>query len=293
MATAEPEQQVAIKWADIEDDDDINFGGEEITIDKGDGLEEKIRYFQNDIEQKLKTVRLVRQIKHQTSVNRAVFKRDLWTGLEAGADPNEQDLGIKEDDNELLFDLARTGGFKVDGANDDQYEDGDRAASLQQLRPDMKKKFNALMKAVNEETVQTSGVAPAVAAPQAAVEKKGEVIYKAPWMLKQEAGIQLRTADERHHDESTVRVTNLSEDADESDLFRLFGGVGGVHRVFLAKNRDSGQSKGFAFVTFKNKEDAQKAVTQLNRHGYDNLLISVEPAKQPYRDRQNRDNPRP
>jgi len=45
-------------------------------------------------------------------------------------------------------------------------------------------------------------------------------------------------------------VTNLSEDTREDDLRELCRRFGPIQRVFLAKDRHSGLSRGFAFVTF-------------------------------------------
>ena len=84
----------------------------------------------------------------------------------------------------------------------------------------------------------------------------------------------------RNDDEqAAVRVTNLSEDARESDLRELFGRFGPIQRVFLAKDRKTQQSKGFAFIHFSSKEDAQSAITNLNGFGYDHLILKVEWAK--------------
>ena len=45
-------------------------------------------------------------------------------------------------------------------------------------------------------------------------------------------------------DESaTIRVTNLSEDTRESDLQELFRPFGTIQRIYLAKDKVTGQSK--------------------------------------------------
>jgi translation initiation factor 3 subunit G len=80
-------------------------------------------------------------------------------------------------------------------------------------------------------------------------------------------------------DSTTVRVTNLSEDTREDDLRELCRRFGQIQRVFLAKDRHSGLSRGFAFVTFAFREDAAKAIEALNGFGYDHLVLAVEWAK--------------
>lgn len=44
-------------------------------------------------------------------------------------------------------------------------------------------------------------------------------------------------------DQAAVRVTNLSEEATESDLRELFSHFGSIQRVFLAKDKRTQQSK--------------------------------------------------
>ena len=79
--------------------------------------------------------------------------------------------------------------------------------------------------------------------------------------------------------DATLRVFNLSDDVKEGDLQDLFGQCGRLQRVFLAKDMNTFQSKGFAFITYYSREDAQRAIDRLNGHGYDNLIMKVEWAK--------------
>jgi len=82
-------------------------------------------------------------------------------------------------------------------------------------------------------------------------------------------------------DEFTVRVTNLPEEATENDLMELFKPFGKVNRVFLAKDKNTQASRGFAFINFQNKEDAQRAIYGVNDYGYAHLILKVEWAKPP------------
>lgn len=82
-------------------------------------------------------------------------------------------------------------------------------------------------------------------------------------------------------EENTVRVTNLSEDVKDSDLEELFKSFGQIQRIYLAKDKVTNQSKGFAFVSFYRKEHALHAINHLHGYGYDNLILSVEMANRP------------
>jgi len=74
--------------------------------------------------------------------------------------------------------------------------------------------------------------------------------------------------------EYTLRVGNLSENAERDDLRRLFGRFGEITRCSVPRS-DTGLSRGFGFVTFEMKEDAVAAMEKLNGHGYDHLILEV------------------
>ncbi len=80
-------------------------------------------------------------------------------------------------------------------------------------------------------------------------------------------------------DDFTVRVSNLPEEATDNDLMELFKPFGKVSRIFLAKDKTKQISRGFAFVTFLNKDDAQRAIWGVNDYGYNHLILKVEWAK--------------
>lgn len=77
----------------------------------------------------------------------------------------------------------------------------------------------------------------------------------------------------------TLRVTNLSEDAEEEDLKALFGRAGRVARVFLARDKDTRRVKGFAFISFYDRREAEIAQKNMDGFGYDNLILRVEFSK--------------
>lgn len=57
---------------------------------------------------------------------------------------------------------------------------------------------------------------------------------------------------------ATVRVTNLSEETRESDVSDLFRRFGPIKRIYLGKDKTTGQCKGFAFVNFYEREHAAR-----------------------------------
>ncbi|OQR93083.1 eukaryotic translation initiation factor 3 subunit G [Achlya hypogyna] len=80
-------------------------------------------------------------------------------------------------------------------------------------------------------------------------------------------------------DSATLRVTNVSPETREDDLKELFRVFGPLERVYLAKDRETFQSRGFAFVSFVYREDAEKAMNKLQGYGYDHLILKLEWAK--------------
>jgi translation initiation factor 3 subunit G len=77
-------------------------------------------------------------------------------------------------------------------------------------------------------------------------------------------------------DSATLRVTNLSEETREADLRELFSHYGRVTRVYLALDRETQQSRGFAFVSFYSKDDAENAMKNLQGFGYDHLILKID-----------------
>lgn len=94
-------------------------------------------------------------------------------------------------------------------------------------------------------------------------------------------GPSSRMNDPRKQDEATVRVTNLPEETQDHDLRDLFTPFGLVSRVYLAKDKVTNTSKGFGFITFHDKKDAQKAIECVSGFGYDHLILKVEWANKP------------
>lgn len=93
------------------------------------------------------------------------------------------------------------------------------------------------------------------------------------------AGAEKTRFSDRDGEQNTLRVTNISEDTTERDLQELFRPFGSLARVYLAKDRDTQMSRGFAYVSYIKREDAEKAMKKLNGFGYDHLILKVEWAK--------------
>ena len=74
-------------------------------------------------------------------------------------------------------------------------------------------------------------------------------------------------------------VGNLAYSVKEDDLRTLFAQAGTVVSVAVIKDRDSGTSKGFAFVEMNTQAEAQKAISMFNNYNLSERPLKVNPAR--------------
>ena len=79
--------------------------------------------------------------------------------------------------------------------------------------------------------------------------------------------------------EVKVYVGNLSYSTTEDELRTLFAQAGTVKSVALIKDRDTGRSKGFAFVEYETQVEAQKAISMFNGQEMGNRALTVNLAR--------------
>jgi RNA recognition motif-containing protein len=79
--------------------------------------------------------------------------------------------------------------------------------------------------------------------------------------------------------ETKLYVGNLSYSTTEDDLQALFAQQGAVKSVALIKDRDTGRSKGFAFVEMETQAEAQKAISALNGSQFQDRTLTVNLAR--------------
>lgn len=77
--------------------------------------------------------------------------------------------------------------------------------------------------------------------------------------------------------ESKLYVGNLPYSATEEELSSLFGQAGTVTSVAIIKDRETGRSKGFAFIEMSSSDEANKAISMLTGHmlGGRDLRVSI------------------
>ena len=74
-------------------------------------------------------------------------------------------------------------------------------------------------------------------------------------------------------------VGNLSYDTTSSDLEQLFGAHGTVTSAEVVNDRDTGRSKGFAFVQMSTGDEAKAAIAAMNEKEIGGRNLTVNEAK--------------
>ncbi len=74
-------------------------------------------------------------------------------------------------------------------------------------------------------------------------------------------------------------VGGLSYDATEDELREIFSAHGNLKDVHIATDKETGRSKGFAFVTFSSKKEGTSAIKELNDTEIHSRKITVQESK--------------
>lgn len=74
-------------------------------------------------------------------------------------------------------------------------------------------------------------------------------------------------------------VAKLPLDTSDKELKDFFSSIGSVTGVILPVDRETGKRRGFAFVDFQDKSDADKAIRELNNQIFKGSRIAVSEAR--------------
>ncbi len=78
---------------------------------------------------------------------------------------------------------------------------------------------------------------------------------------------------------SKLYVGNLSFNTTETELKSLFSQAGTVSEAALVTDRETGNSRGFAFVTMSSDSEAQAAISQFSGKPLDGRNLTVNEAR--------------
>lgn len=283
-------------WADDEELEDSVADAlpPNTTTTNKDGTKTIITWRLNDDGKKVKTTRRIRFTTHKEVVNPRVAERKQWSkfGLSAKdtAGPASDTTSIGEN---IIFRPSTN--WRKD-AKDEKPETG----SMKDKLKDKKVKcricngehftarcpFKDTMAPVGEEGTADVAAGPADEGPGGGAGGlgSGKSSYVPPHMRNggggaSAAGDRMGGGKYERDDLATLRVTNVSEMAEEQELRDMFERFGRVTRVFLAKDRETGLAKGFAFISFQERTDAAKACEKMDGYGFKHLILRVEFAK--------------
>jgi translation initiation factor 3 subunit G len=259
MESTRAQEENKLKWGDELDEEDEEYNEEDAENER---TFEEIRTTEDGKKQKvLKRVRLVKKTK---KVNKnADARRKTWKkfGVVEGKPPGPEP-GITTVGDEVYLIL-----------NQKQLE-------MRAAKERAKKELAMLIPQGTFSQRRQAQPTPTEEAPPASPAKGDRSgVYQPPGSR----GIKARplvgpSSQEQEPETSTIRVTNLSEDTTDEDLENLFRPYGYISRIFLAKT-PQGRSKGFAFINFRNRDDAARALERLNGTGFNHLILSIEWAK--------------
>ncbi|XVF19992.1 hypothetical protein REPUB_Repub11eG0159400 [Reevesia pubescens] len=278
-------QQTKLRWGELDEDDagDLDFllPPKQVIGPDENGIKKMIEFKFNDEGNKVKitTTTRVRKLANARLSKRAVERRS-WPKF---GDAVREDVGSRltmVSTEEILLERPRAPGSKAEEtkvAGDSLAQLGKGGAVLMVCRTCGKKGDHWTSRCPYKDLAPPAeGFVdkPAVSETATAAAGSGKSTYVPPGMRAgaERSGTDMR----RRNDENSVRVTNLSEDTREPDLLELFRPFGNISRVYVAVDQKTSMSRGFGFVNFVNKEDAQRAINKLNGYGYDNLILRVE-----------------
>ena len=76
-----------------------------------------------------------------------------------------------------------------------------------------------------------------------------------------------------------IFVGNLDFNATEESVRSLFERYGAVNSARIMTDRDTGRSRGFAFVEMENESEADQAIQALNGYSLDGRALNVNEAR--------------
>ncbi|KAF8960426.1 translation initiation factor 3, RNA-binding subunit [Flammula alnicola] len=273
-------------WAD--DVDELELPKNEEFVDEN-GIRTTIEYAINEDGKKVKITRRIKRTLEKSVVDHAVAERQKWAkfGQEKGSKPGPDRATTTVGENVSLKLSAGNKQSEAEQAPEESMKSRVKAAGAGKVACRLCKGDHFTAKCPYKDTLgglentdtgagpdDDVGTGPDASAPAASTGGK----YVPPSMRgagARGAGESMRGAGNRD-DLPTLRVTNISEDTQENDLRELFGAFGRVARVYVGRDRETGAGKGFAFVSFEEKANAQKAIDKVNGRGYDNLILSVQ-----------------
>ena len=254
-------------WAEEEDENDLALPQQTVTKNK-DGTETIVSYRINEDGKKVKTTRRIKKTVIKQVVNPRVAERKAWAkfGQEKGkaAGPQTDTVSVAEN---IVF--RPQSNWKA--AQEDKGEDEKKKLELKNAKIKCRicSGDHFTTKCPFKDTMAPEGADAPADMPDDAPGGAGGLGagsggYVPPHLRGKMGGGEKMGGKFDRDDSATLRVTNVSEFAEEQDLRDMFSRYGHVTRVFLAKDRETGRAKGFAFISYADRSDAAKACEKMD-----------------------------
>ncbi|KAG5418266.1 TIF35 [Candida metapsilosis] len=264
-------------WADAGDE----FSAPPDVINNPDGTKTVITFRTNQDGKKVKVTQRIKEVVVQEKVHPLIAKRKNWSkfGKEKnkppGPDTSTTQLGEKV---ELKLGLSWKQAEKKE--EEDKQQERAQAVSIQTIKCRVCGGDHYTSKCPFKDTLgAAAGVTPSGTTPEPEDAKDSTPGRYVPRHLRADANGNIPTREERD-DSTTLKVSQLNNFVDE-DMLRneLFARFGPLERVVVVRNRETGESRGFAYVSFATEEIAQRALDLLNGKGYHSLILRLEWSK--------------
>lgn len=267
------------QWAD----DDVDVAQPIITTN-ADGTKTVITFKINEQGQKVKLTQKIKDVIVQEKVNKDVASRKKWAkyGAEKGAAPGP-DIATTQIGDIVELKLG-TSWREIEREEEKEKKNAEKTQSSSiKCRTCGGAHFTS--KCPYKDTLGAVDPAAAagddseVPASAGAAPVSGKYV---PSHLRNKGGLGLSDAQERRErdDSTTLKISQLNEIVTEQMLRdTLLANFGEVARVNIVRNRETGRSKGLAFVQFYSEQQAKTALERLNGKGFHNLILQVEWSK--------------
>ncbi|KAI9480175.1 translation initiation factor eIF3 subunit g [Coemansia sp. RSA 989] len=264
-------------WADEVDEFELP---EREIIANSDGTKTVIEYRINEDGKKVKLTRRLKEKVVQEHVNRAVAERKKWAkfGAEKNSAPGPN-ISTTMLGEVVMLKLSQYAA-KQKQQKEAQQQEKAASAKNKHIQCRICRGLHFTAKCPYKDTLvpieEITGAASGPSADQSAAKDAGGKSSYVPPHLRGAAKGTSMDSQGRSESTTTIRISNLSENTQKEDVEHLCRVFGPTDRVHVAKDRVTQLCRGFAFVSFYDRESAERAIAKLNGYGFDHLILSAE-----------------